>query len=246
VQRNFVALSVALLMTACNNSGGGGGVGAAKPLNTEDDKTLYALGTQIGRSLNAFNLKPEELQLVQQGMADQIRGEKPKVEMEQYMGKVQELHRNRVKAQSEVEKTKGTEFLTKAAAEAGAVKSESGLVYKEITAGAGAQPVASDRVKVHYKGTLTNGEEFDSSYSRNQPAEFPLGGVIPCWTEGVQKMKVGGKAKLVCPSGIAYGDQGRPPKIPGGATLVFEVELIEIMPPAAPPPTAPPPTAAKK
>jgi len=119
-------------------------------------------------------------------------------------------------------------FLAKAAAEPGAQQTASGLVYREITAGSGASPKATDTVKVHYRGTLINGKEFDSSYARNQPAEFPLNGVIPCWTEGVQKMKVGGKSRLVCPSSIAYGDAGAPPDIPGGATLIFEIELLGI------------------
>jgi len=119
-------------------------------------------------------------------------------------------------------------FLAKAAAEPGAQQTASGLVYREITAGSGASPKATDTVKVHYRGTLINGKEFDSSYARNQPAEFPLNAVIPCWTEGVQKMKVGGKSRLVCPSSIAYGDAGAPPDIPGGATLIFEIELLGI------------------
>ena len=102
------------------------------------------------------------------------------------------------------------------------------MIYRELTAGTGASPKATDTVTVNYRGTLTNGTEFDSSYSRNMPAQFPLNGVIPCWTEGVQRMKVGGKAQLVCPSDLAYGDQGRPPTIAGGATLVFEVELLSI------------------
>jgi len=121
-----------------------------------------------------------------------------------------------------------TRILEAAAKEAGAEKLESGLVFKDVTPGTGASPVAADTVKVNYRGTLIDGTEFDSSYKRNQPAEFPLGGVIKCWTEGVQKMKVGGKARLVCPSAIAYGDGGHPPTIPGGATLIFEVELLEI------------------
>jgi FKBP-type peptidyl-prolyl cis-trans isomerase FkpA len=118
-------------------------------------------------------------------------------------------------------------FLDQAAAEPGAVKTSSGLVYRVITAGSGASPKATDTVKVHYRGTLTNGKEFDSSYG-HAPAEFPLNMVIPCWTEGVQLMKVGGKSRLVCPSNIAYGERGAPPDIPGGATLVFEIELLGI------------------
>src|SRR5678810_933259 len=122
-----------------------------------------------------------------------------------------------------------SDYLDKAAAEQGAEKTASGLVYRELTPGTGASPKATDTVKVHYRGTLTSGVEFDSSYARNEPAEFPLNRVIPCWTEGVQKMKLGGKARLVCPAAIGYGDRGSPPKIPGGATLVFEVELLEIV-----------------
>ena len=122
----------------------------------------------------------------------------------------------------------GKAYLEKAAAEPGAVRTPSGLVYRELKAGDGASPQATDVVKVHYRGTLVDGTEFDSSYKRNEPATFPLNQVIPCWTEGVQKMKVGGKSQLVCPAAIAYGDVGSPPTIPGGATLVFEIELLGI------------------
>ena len=115
-----------------------------------------------------------------------------------------------------------------AAKEPGAVVTPSGLVYRSLTEGKGASPAAADRVKVHYKGTLPDGTEFDSSYARNAPAEFPLNRVIPCWTEGVQKMKVGGKAKLTCPPGIAYGSRGAGGVIPPNATLHFEVELLGI------------------
>jgi FKBP-type peptidyl-prolyl cis-trans isomerase FkpA len=121
-------------------------------------------------------------------------------------------------------------YLDKAASEPGAVKTASGLVYRELRTGTGASPAASDTVKVNYRGTLVDGTEFDSSYKRNEPISFPLSGVIPCWTEGVQKMKVGGRSQLVCPSGIAYGERGSPPVIPGGATLIFEVELLGIGP----------------
>jgi FKBP-type peptidyl-prolyl cis-trans isomerase FkpA len=119
-------------------------------------------------------------------------------------------------------------YLEKAAAMPGATRTSSGLVYRELTPGSGASPKVTDTVKVHYRGTLVDGTEFDSSYKRNEPAQFPLNRVIPCWTEGVQKMKVGGKSQLVCPSSIAYGDAGSPPVIPGGATLIFEIELLGI------------------
>ena len=115
-----------------------------------------------------------------------------------------------------------------AAKEAGAVVTATGLVYRSLKDGTGASPKASDRVKVHYRGTFPDGKEFDSSYKRNDAIEFPLNGVISCWTEGVQRMKVGGKAKLTCPSAIAYGERGAGGVIPPNATLLFEVELLAI------------------
>ncbi len=118
--------------------------------------------------------------------------------------------------------------LDAAAKEAGAVVTASGLVYRSLKDGTGASPKASDTVKVNYRGTFPDGREFDSSYKRNQAIEFPLGNVIPCWTEGVQRMKVGGKAKLTCPASIAYGSRGAGGVIPPNATLLFEVELLAI------------------
>jgi FKBP-type peptidyl-prolyl cis-trans isomerase FkpA len=118
--------------------------------------------------------------------------------------------------------------LVKASKEKGAVVTSSGLVYLSLKEGNGPSPVATDLVKVHYKGTLPDGKEFDSSYKRGAPADFPLNRVIPCWTEGVQRMKVGGKAKLTCPSAIAYGERGAGDAIPPNATLLFEVELLGI------------------
>jgi FKBP-type peptidyl-prolyl cis-trans isomerase FkpA len=115
-------------------------------------------------------------------------------------------------------------YLEKAAAEPGAVRTPSGLVYRELRAGTGTSPAATDTVKVNYRGTLVDGKKFDS----NDGIQFPLNHVIPCWTEGVQKMKVGGKSQLVCPASIAYGESGSPPDIPGGATLVFEIELLGV------------------
>ena len=119
-------------------------------------------------------------------------------------------------------------MLAAAAKEAGAQVTKSGLVYRSLKDGAGGSPAATDRVKVHYKGSFADGREFDSSYKRGEPTEFPLNGVIPCWTEGVQLMKSGGKAKLTCPSSIAYGQRGAGGVIPPKTTLVFEVELLTI------------------
>jgi FKBP-type peptidyl-prolyl cis-trans isomerase FkpA len=122
------------------------------------------------------------------------------------------------------------DVVEKAAAEKGAVKTPSGMVYRSLTEGSGASPKETDVVRVHYKGTFPDGKEFDSSYKRGQPTEFPLNRVIKCWTEGVQRMKVGGKAKLTCPPAHAYGEKGAGGTIPPNATLQFEVELLAIKP----------------
>jgi FKBP-type peptidyl-prolyl cis-trans isomerase FkpA len=208
---------------------------AAPALTTDDDKIVYSLGLSISRSLAQFDLSPAEMEIVKQALTD-AAANKPAIDIDTWGPKIQTLAGARASRVAGREKTASAAYLTKAAAEPGAVKTGSGLVYKELTKGSGASPKATDNVKVNYRGTLTNGTEFDSSYKRNMPAEFPLNGVIPCWTEGVQKMQVGGKSQLVCPSDIAYGDQGRPPQIAGGATLVFEVELLEVAGSGAEPP----------
>jgi FKBP-type peptidyl-prolyl cis-trans isomerase len=123
----------------------------------------------------------------------------------------------------------GTAYVEKASKEAGASKTASGMVIKQTKEGTGAKPAATDQVKVHYEGRLIDGKVFDSSIARGEPATFPLNGVIPCWTEGVQTMKVGGKAQFVCPASLAYGPNGSPPTIPPQSTLVFDVELLDIV-----------------
>ena len=158
-----------------------------------------------------------------------VAGKKTQVEVADYNNKVQEIAKARRKAQGDKLAAAGKEFLEKAAKEKGAVKTDSGLVYLSLKEGAGESPKATDTVKVHYRGTLPDGKEFDSSYKRNKPIDFKLDGVIKCWTEGVQKMKPGGKAKLVCPSSIAYGENGAGEMILPGATLAFEVELLEVV-----------------
>ncbi|HAH07424.1 MAG TPA: peptidylprolyl isomerase [Elusimicrobia bacterium] len=198
-------------------------------LGTEEEKVLYALGLAVGRNLGTFSLTPAEMKFVEMGLRDSALGKEPKVELQVYGPKLEDFQKARMGKKAEKEKSKAKGFLEKAAKEPGAVALPSGVIYKEIKAGMGDSPKATDKVKVHYHGTLVDGKVFDSSVQRGEPAEFPLNGVIPCWTEGVQKIKVGGKAKLVCPSSVAYGDRGAPPVIPGGATLVFEVELLEIL-----------------
>ncbi len=206
---------------------------AAKPapLSPEErKKVLYALGAMVAQRtpLASAGLTEAELTEVLAGFTDSCAGKELKVSVQEAMPKVDQFLRERQKVRAEAEKEKGKTYLEEQAKVAGAQKSASGLIYIETQAGTGAQPTAADTVKVHYKGTLTNGTEFDSSYKRGTPAEFPLGGVIKCWTEGVQKMKVGGKAKLVCPSDIAYGERGAGPSIPPNSVLNFEVELIAI------------------
>jgi FKBP-type peptidyl-prolyl cis-trans isomerase FkpA len=199
----------------------------AAGLTTEDEKTAYAAGVMLGNNLKPLSLKPAELEAAKRGLQDAASGKTPAVDMPTYQGKLQALIQARASAGAQGEKDKGKAFCESAAKDQGAVTTPSGLVFRSLQPGKGASPKPTDGVRVHYRGTLIDGTEFDSSIARGQPAEFALNGVIPCWTEGLQKMKVGEKARLVCPSSIAYGDQGRP-GIPGGATLVFEVELLDI------------------
>jgi len=216
----------------------GAAVAADKPM-TEDQKTLYFLGKAVSSKIKQFDFSAEESKYVVMGFSEALAGTPSKVDdtygakLNEYLGKKQEAI---VAKQKEAAKP----FLEKMAKEAGAERLPSGVVYIPVKEGTGPMPKASDMVKVHYHGTFPDGKVFDSSVDRGTPAEFPLSGVIPCWTEGVQKIKVGGKAKLVCPSDTAYGDQGAGGAIPGGATLVFDVELFEILKePAAAAPAKP-------
>jgi FKBP-type peptidyl-prolyl cis-trans isomerase FkpA len=204
--------------------------GAGVP-QTDEEKTLYAVGLVMQRSLRQFDLSPAELEFIRRALSDALAGT-PAVDLDEWGPKIQALVNERGARIVAREKESSAAYLTKAAAEPSAVRTDSGIVYIETLAGTGAVPTADDRVRVHYRGTLINGTEFDSSYSRNEPAVFPLGGVIRCWTEGVQRMKVGGKARLVCPSDLAYGDRGND-AIPGGAALIFEIELLDVVAPPA-------------
>jgi FKBP-type peptidyl-prolyl cis-trans isomerase FkpA len=198
---------------------------APKPM-TDDEKIIYALGLSMYRSLGQFDLSAAEMDILKKALTDAAAG-KPAEDIQTWGPKIQDLATSRAARVAEKQKALSAAFLAKVAGEAGAQKTESGMVYRELRPGAGQSPQATDTVKVNYRGTLVDGTEFDSSYKRGEPAQFPLNGVIKCWTEGVQKMKVGGKSQLVCPADLAYGEGGRP-GIPGGATLVFEIELLQI------------------
>lgn len=219
--RKAIVASVAALLVF---SGGAGAV----ELKNDEQKTFYALGLAIGNNLSIFNLSPAELELVNAGLSDSVTHKKPEVDLQTFGPKIQELQRTRMQAAAAIEKKAGDAFLAEAATEKGATKTAGGAIITTLKPGTGTSPKASDEVKVHYHGTLTDGTVFDSSVQRGQPVTFTLDKVIPCWTEGLQQMKVGGKYKLVCPAQLAYGDRGAPPRIKPGATLVFEVELLDI------------------
>jgi FKBP-type peptidyl-prolyl cis-trans isomerase FkpA len=182
----------------------------------------------LARDLGPLNLSAKEMEMVAAGLTDAALGTESQVDLPTYGHKVQALAQARVAATASSEKEAAAAFVDKMAATKGAEKTASGLVYIVLEEGTGPSPTASDTVKVHYHGTLRDGTVFDSSVDRGEPVSFPLDGVIPCWTEGVQKMKVGGKSRLVCPASIAYGDRGAGSKVKPGAALNFEVELLEI------------------
>jgi len=232
-------LGVFLVLGACKPAtpGATGDAAAATTtggtLRTDDERTLYALGMVMGTRMAPFNLTAPELAVVQRGIAAQVTGSTPEVNLQEWGPRIDQMARTRGEARSVQERARGTAYATRMAQEEGAVRLPSGLIYRLLRPGTGAQPSATDTVRVHYRGTLMDGTVFDESYNRGEPVEFPLNGVIPCWTEGVARMSIGAKAKLVCPPDIAYGDRAQR-TIPAGSTLTFEVELLGITPAAAP------------
>lgn len=213
----------ALVLSACNSNDP-----KKIELKTEDDKTFYAMGYMLGGNLQRLSLTDAELSSLYKGIAAASKNDKSEVDMAKYQSRIQEVFKARMDKVAQKEKDSGKAFLEKFLKEEGVVKTDSGLAYKVIKAGTGATPKAEDVVEVHYHGTLTDGTVFDSSVDRGKTISFPLNRVIKGWTEGLQTMKEGGKTKFVIPSELAYGEAGAPPKIPGGATLVFEVELFKV------------------
>ncbi len=206
--------------------------GCTKKLDTDEKRASYAIGQQIGQ-----NLKNQKIQvdadIVAMAIMDAIGGKESKLTKEQIqetMAKLQETSIKKMQEEAEANKQRGAEFLEKNKTATGVKVTPSGLQYQVVTEGTGAVPKADDTIRAHYRGTLINGEQFDSSYDRGQPAEFPVKGVIPGWTEALQMMKVGSKFKLWIPPELAYGSSPRP-GIPPNSVLAFEVELLDIVKP---------------
>ena len=208
-------------------------------LETDDHKVLYAVGQALARNIANLEFTPEELVYVSAGLNEGASGADPRIDMTVYGPMLDASMRTRMNEVTQKEREAGQAYCDSMAQEEGAEKLASGMVFKLITEGDGPVPTATDNVKVHYHGTLRDGTVFDSSRDKD-PAQFNVGGVIPCFSEGLQKLKVGGKAKLTCPAEIAYGDRGRPGSIRPGAALTFEIELVELVPAPAATPESPP------
>jgi FKBP-type peptidyl-prolyl cis-trans isomerase len=196
----------------------------APPLETDTQKTLYVLGLGIAKTLAPFQLSPEDLELVKAGLTDGALGRTPRIDpTRDWAARLTELGRERFQASVRREREAGAEFAERAARRKGARRTSSGLVYQELVSGSGASPGSDDRVRLSFQGELIDGTVFDSS--SGEPVALPVDGVMSCWTEVLQLMRVGGRSRVVCPDHLAYGLHGSPPKIGPGATLVFELEL---------------------
>lgn len=222
IRMAIIGLAVTAVLTGCNEK--------SVKLDTNEQKASYAIGHQIGQGIKRQGAKVD-VDVIAAAISDVMNGKKARLTDDQmrdaYQAMQEEMNKERTQ-KAEENKKKGADFLEANKKKEGVKTTESGLQYQVITPGKGKSPGEKDRVKVHYKGTLIDGTEFDSSYKRNQPAEFALNRVIKGWTEGLQLMKPGAKYKFFIPSDLAYGPRDRP-SIPGNSVLVFEVELLEVL-----------------
>jgi FKBP-type peptidyl-prolyl cis-trans isomerase FkpA len=225
-------LGVAVLAWGCQKKEAPPAAASTTALS-DDEKAIYALGTAMGeqasQALKHLKLTPAELDLFKKAVSASLAGEKSEYTLEEFGQRLEARAKANAILDAAPNKEKGAAFREAEAKQPGAVTTPSGLVFRSLQPGKGRSPKATEMVRVNYRGTLIDGTEFDTSEKSGGPAILELDGVIPCWREGLQRMKVGEKARLVCPSDIAYGDQARG-EIPPGATLVFEVELLAIGP----------------
>ncbi|MDP9142321.1 MAG: FKBP-type peptidyl-prolyl cis-trans isomerase [Pseudomonadota bacterium] len=230
----LTATALAVAMLAACQPKQDDAASATAALESDAQKFGYAIGVDLGKSLQPVK-QDVDIAALKAGIDDAFSDATPKLDdaareaiKQTVAQKMQERQKAEREAQSAKSKEAGDAFLAENGKKAGVKTTASGLQYEVLTEGTGANPTAESRVTVHYKGTLINGEEFDSSYSRGQPVTFPLANVIPGWTEGVQLMKSGSKYKFVIPAALAYGERGAGVKIGPNETLIFEVELISI------------------
>lgn len=226
MKKVLLLLTISMLTVSCTQT-----EADSMQLKSEDEKAFYTIGYSWGEKLKGLNISQREFLAVMKGASTSVKGRKPEVDLKQYSAKISSMAKVRSESSSSTEKESGNKFIQDYLKNnSQAKKTASGLVYEVIKLGTGKNPKATDTVEVHYHGTLTNGLVFDSSVKRNKKISFPLNRVIKGWTEGLQLVKEGGKIKLIIPSHLAYGNAGAPPSIPGGATLIFEVELFKINP----------------
>jgi len=195
-------------------------------LKTDEYKVLYALGHRISKHLVPFDLTPAELEILQAGLADGVAVRAPKVDLDVYDKKIEELENARTMSVAAREKKLGETYARKLARDRNSIVTEAGVVYTPIREGKGISPTERHAVTIHYHGTLIDGAVFHSTMQKGEPEVYHLETSMPCWKQALPLMKVGGKARLVCPSDTAYGDYGHRPEIPPGATLTFDMELV--------------------
>lgn len=218
----------AILATAVMAHGCAPSVSAPPEPTSEDEKAIYSMGVALSREIAPLHLTEAELELLKAGLTDAALGRPRKAEPETHAARLGKLADERSAAAAAGEKKSAAAFLEKEAAEEGARKLPNGLVMKTLREGTGRSPNLDNTVRVRYRGTLADGTLVDSTENEAEPAAVPLARVIPCWAQALQLMKEGGKARLACPSELAYGDRGLVPRVAPGAALVFEVELVEV------------------
>ena len=226
---------IATSLPACSEKEGSGSASPPTPApvsaaEQQERDSLYALGGWLARNLAGIQLEEKDMAPLAEGLSDALLGRPLRVDPVVVGERVQAFLNERRARMAAREKSAGESFVLAARNEPGAQRTLSGLVYLELVAGGGASPKLTDEVELHYRGVLRDGSSFEDSYARGKPGVFRVTGVIPCWMEALQRMKVGGRAKVTCTSDLAYGDRGLGGRVLPGAPLQFELELLEILP----------------